>query len=515
MSGDAFTDALLSCIRTTAEVAAYAFPEYGSGCFQPTHKVDVQARVLRDTLEDIHEEFGYTGALWCAFYTTRMTGAEYNPNDPQPNNPHFTDWYETILCPWDLNNCGAEQLGMHGEERHGVPVGWSSKANWHYQGEPRRTMSCGLCGYLHRTLGRPPFVKPRREPTAQQRGNNPDWLWGNNWDMHPFGAWLANNVAIKGGDIDKAVANINKYRATNGEEIHGFAWQSLRLLAYGDGPEMSAEAYNQMLAGIMPQFSKAEIAPRHMMRVCGPSWHLSAQSRDDCSHGVGHGMFYFFWDIGLAQRACWDDELVRGAPGWMTAKDVLRFRWLCSSGIYHSAGNTISNAGLQLAAQNGMSGQEFLCKRATLAVWGDNDPHFERCVAGLGMEEVDFKQQIVKEGKCDIEASPAPWELKQHQLPTQPQRLTCNPANDFGIANEVCPKAFWAYFPCINSRADYKICQTQWHLQCNDDQTWYATFDCGNGHRRAAEALLNISASRSGGGGGGGGGGFNFSSLER
>lgn len=47
-------------------------------------------------------------ALWCAFYSTRMTGEEARPDDPQPNNPAYWDWYSTILCPWNLDNCGGE-----------------------------------------------------------------------------------------------------------------------------------------------------------------------------------------------------------------------------------------------------------------------------------------------------------------------------------------------------------------------------------------------------------------------
>ena len=45
------------------------------------------------------EKYGYTGALWCAFYSVRMTGKEFDPNSDQPNNPNFDVWYQQLLCP--------------------------------------------------------------------------------------------------------------------------------------------------------------------------------------------------------------------------------------------------------------------------------------------------------------------------------------------------------------------------------------------------------------------------------
>ena len=45
--------------------------------------------------------------------------------------------------------------------------------------------------------------------------------------MHAFGAWLANTAAQRGwtGSYarDEIVGNINLYKASNGEEIHGCA----------------------------------------------------------------------------------------------------------------------------------------------------------------------------------------------------------------------------------------------------------------------------------------------------
>ena len=44
-------------------------------------------------------------------------------------------------------------------------------------------------------------------------------------------------------------------------------------------------------------------------------------------------MFYYYMDIGLAIKACWSDELLRDAPWWLTSKDLLKWRWLCVSGM--------------------------------------------------------------------------------------------------------------------------------------------------------------------------------------
>ena len=67
-----------------------------------------------------------------------------------------------MLSVWDLPLCGTEPLGAHGDENIGVPAEWSSSQNVIYRDEQRRrTMSCGLCGHLERTLGAPPFLRDR------------------------------------------------------------------------------------------------------------------------------------------------------------------------------------------------------------------------------------------------------------------------------------------------------------------------------------------------------------------
>ena len=92
-SSVAFADELVQCIRTGAQNAADSFHLWGSSCTPPTEKIDMQAAVLTETLPAIRAQYGYAAALWCSFYSVRMTGAEFDPNDTQPNNPNFFDWY--------------------------------------------------------------------------------------------------------------------------------------------------------------------------------------------------------------------------------------------------------------------------------------------------------------------------------------------------------------------------------------------------------------------------------------
>ena len=162
-----------------------------------------QAKIYEKTLSPIRERYGYSAALWCSFYSVMMTGkySKFKVGDTQPNNPNFKDWYASLLCPWEVEKCGKEPLGMHGDEWKGMPVEGATNQNKQYittptdpyvQNEPdRRTMSCGLCGHLKRVLGDPPYML---EPTINDPGN--EHLYKENWDFHPFGAWLANDAKI-------------------------------------------------------------------------------------------------------------------------------------------------------------------------------------------------------------------------------------------------------------------------------------------------------------------------------
>eukprot|EP00966_Prymnesium_polylepis_P214601 4969611-Prymnesium_polylepis.1 len=301
-----------------------------------TFIVDAQAAVYKETLSPIMQKHGYTGALWCAFFTLRMFH-EPDPNDPQPNQPFYRLWYDSLVCPWDIAGCGHEPLGHGGPERDGAPTEWATdREHPQYKGEgDRRAMSCGLCGHLLRTFGKPPFrmadnvLKPL-----------PQGIWEyepytrTHMDMHPFGAWLANDHFLHGRNLDQTVANINVHKASNGEEIHGFTWQYLRLLAYD----------NHQLSGTRKPAEQLNIdeAGWHANQICKTTWYRAGQSHDDCAHAVGHGMFYYFMNIGRGAQGCWTDHTADDAPDWLTPKDLLKWRWLCTTGIYHSALNTIS-----------------------------------------------------------------------------------------------------------------------------------------------------------------------------
>ena len=177
-------------------------------------------------------------------YSLGMTGAEFDPNDTQPNNPNFSDWYAKLMCPWNMLECGADDRSLRENEQHGVSVcpmrePWACAPNQHPQytifpvdryvkDEPdRRTMSCALCARLARTfpigppVGSPAKIKeaigveyslegvpegarllrPRHMcaihvPTHRNPTHVEDrHLYTANWDLHPFGVWLANDAA--------------------------------------------------------------------------------------------------------------------------------------------------------------------------------------------------------------------------------------------------------------------------------------------------------------------------------
>ena len=89
VDSNVFAADLEQCIRDAAARAAAGFPRYGYGCLPATTKVDVQAEILGETITPFEARYGYQAAVWCAFYSTDMTGEEADPNDPQPNNPQF------------------------------------------------------------------------------------------------------------------------------------------------------------------------------------------------------------------------------------------------------------------------------------------------------------------------------------------------------------------------------------------------------------------------------------------
>lgn len=78
-----FAADLEQCIRDHAAEAARTQPTWSSACLAPTEKIDLQAKVYETTLARIYSSYGYVGALWCAFYSVRMTGKEVSSQGPE------------------------------------------------------------------------------------------------------------------------------------------------------------------------------------------------------------------------------------------------------------------------------------------------------------------------------------------------------------------------------------------------------------------------------------------------
>lgn len=301
---------LEDCIRNHAYRLAETFPQWGNKCGAVTSKVDFQAMIYEETLTPIMDQHGYTAALWCSMYSLGMVPIV---DATQPNNPNFDVWYAQLMCPWNFpDDCGASDEELSVDEQHGQlvcpqeEIGNPAKCapNQHPQyaiwpavqfqnNDPtRRTMSCALCGRLARTFpaGAPVAAPDLIEASIgvnyslagvpeDERHHFTAW-----WDMHAFGAWLANMAARRHHqgrwERSKIVEHINMYKASNGEEIHGYLWQSLRLLAYDTGTLQGNRIANP----------EHETAITHAHEVCEPMWWVSPQSMNDCAHAAGHVM---------------------------------------------------------------------------------------------------------------------------------------------------------------------------------------------------------------------------------
>ena len=501
----AFVTDLEACITNHARRLAETFPSWGDKCVPATEKIDFQAKLYEETLTPIFNQYGYQAALWCSMYSLGMVPIV---DSSQPNNPNFDDWFTHLLCPWNFpKECGASDAELSANEEEGVPVCKLGRkleslkqpmcapnqhtqytifpANNKVKDEPdRRTMSCALCGRLMRTflmgapVGAPGNIKAAIgiEYSLQGVPKNRQHMFTAWWDMHPFGAWLANEAAKhmhqSPWSIEELVNNINVWKASNGEEIHGFLWQSLRLLAYDSGT----------LEGQRATYPDEAKGSTHAFQVCKYSWWLSPQSRDDCAHAAGHGFFYYFLDIGRAVKACWSDQMLHTLPGWEpgttfncdyhprecprpSAGDLLKWRWLCATGVYHAAGNTLSLEVLDVLRHSRQSAEEFLCKH--MNVWGPDDRYFDRCAAGLGMNDAEERLAKVKTGECkpDPDRPPAEWERRQLDQFGHTQQLSCNPASPvtgYPVAAQTCPGGFRAHFPCKPGTLDYGFCIGVW-----------------------------------------------------
>jgi hypothetical protein len=76
------------------------------------------------------------------------------------------------------------------------------------------------------------------------------------------------------------------------------------------------------------------------------------------------------------------------------------------------------------------------------------------------MKETEQRLHMVKTGVCKPApgAQPAAWESYWLTQFGHTMQLSCNPAKYFVQANDQCPLAFRANFPCDPARKDYKFC---------------------------------------------------------
>ena len=139
-------------------------------------------------------------------------------------------WWRSSLCPWDLEQCGDEPLGKHGDESLGAPLErlerrHREKQDKRYAGEiGRRSMSCGLCGWLLRTLGPPPFMLPIPHDVGDVYLQDGMEAAAGRWDLIPFGVFLANQQHKEGArhrwETKVVVDQIYRNRASTGQAGH-------------------------------------------------------------------------------------------------------------------------------------------------------------------------------------------------------------------------------------------------------------------------------------------------------
>jgi hypothetical protein len=77
-----------------------------------------------------------------------------------------------------------------------------------------------------------------------------------------------------------------------------------------------------------------------------------------------------------------------------------------------------------------------------------------------------------------VEQSPAPWETHQLAQWGQTQQLSCNPAKYFVMANDLCPLAYRAHFPCDKTSKDYVFCASAYHFMCSSHEVLRDCFHC-------------------------------------
>mgnify|MGYP007078250236 CR=1 FL=1 len=142
-------------------------------------------------------------------------------------------------------------------------------------------------------------------------------------------------------------------------------------------------------------------------------------------------------------------------------------------------------AALEMIASEGLLVEEWLCK-AQPSWQGEDAAYFARCAAGVGVSVVEAKLKTVDSwsrvqggaaGVCSFRTDGSwsvgalsDWERMQFSLTTVLQR-TCDLEEAFAVANEECPAAMMAHFPCLKERPDYRFCEQGWHRECAELET--------------------------------------------
>ena len=204
----------------------------------------------------------------------------------------------------------------------------------------------------------------------------------------------------------------------------------------------------------------------------------------------------YFLDIGRAVLACTDPTLADHAPGpeysWdadpqmggFDGQNLLMWRWLCATGVYHAASNTLSVEALQAIGRRAQTPEQALCVHQN--VWNEDSRYFDRCAAGLGMIDAMERMAKVLTGDCPVTPNkpPAAWERHQLQQFGPPLQLSCNPASattGFTVAMSTCPAAFRMHFPCVAGAPDERICSGEWFgedVNKDDDEKEEEIFGC-------------------------------------
>lgn len=458
-SNDVFVADLETCIRSNAHEIARTAMEWSDRCAPAKYLSDHAKHQLNAALEPIRQNHGYAAALWCAFYTAKMTDL-----------PFYGQWRDKLLCPWPEDwNCRDEPLGKHGDEAKGVPAAWGPTMQGAVDNDLNRgdpvdglvAMSCGLCGHLERTFGKAPFIEVASYPSEYQtssrlkRMRSEGWFaghqgWWNEFDNHAFGAWVANDMAAHSRDVEETVLGIHLHRITNGEEIHGFVGEAIRQLS---GTQIDHVHY--------------------AARLCTPSQKFSGMTQWSCRHAIGHGFFsYRLEDLEAGRSALDGRTVVNQALGDCITLATFFGEWgdTCAAGVSHAATNALTVGGLRAIAAVGQDAKSLVCRSATESWHGE--PHYDEChcISKLGLEDADVRWRLVRDGLCEpAQTGPKPWqhastwEFQQlRQVPEAFVRLAVETA-DLRCYVERYRDLFDGY--CRSSFSECAWAELRWHWE--------------------------------------------------